>query len=27
VRSRSAVTPGDPLEVEVADGRFGARVE
>jgi exodeoxyribonuclease VII large subunit len=27
VRSKGAVTPGDPLEVEVADGRFGARVE
>ncbi len=27
VRSKSSVTPGDPLEVEVADGRFGARVE
>jgi exodeoxyribonuclease VII large subunit len=27
VRSRSTVTPGDPVEVEVADGRFGARVE
>jgi len=27
VRSKSAVSPGDPLDVEVADGRFGARVE
>jgi exodeoxyribonuclease VII large subunit len=27
VRSASAVSAGDPLEVEVADGRFGARVE
>jgi exodeoxyribonuclease VII large subunit len=27
VRSAAAVAPGDPLEVEVADGSFGARVE
>jgi exodeoxyribonuclease VII large subunit len=27
VRSAGAVSAGDPLEVEVADGRFGARVE
>jgi len=27
VRSVSTVSVGDPLEVEVADGRFGARVE
>jgi exodeoxyribonuclease VII large subunit len=27
VRSASSVSVGDPLEVEVADGRFGARVE
>jgi len=27
VRSATAVSPGDPLDVEVADGRFGARVE
>jgi exodeoxyribonuclease VII large subunit len=27
VRSASSVSLGDPLEVEVADGRFGARVE
>ncbi len=27
VRSKSAVSSGDPLDVEVADGRFGARVE
>jgi exodeoxyribonuclease VII large subunit len=27
VRSAAAVSSGDPLEVEVADGRFGARVE
>jgi len=27
VRSAAAVSTGDPLEVEVADGRFGARVE
>jgi exodeoxyribonuclease VII large subunit len=27
VRSSAAVSPGDPLDVEVADGRFGARVE
>jgi exodeoxyribonuclease VII large subunit len=27
VRSAGEVTPGDALEVEVADGRFGARVE
>jgi exodeoxyribonuclease VII large subunit len=27
VRSASTVSVGDPLEVEVADGRFGARVE
>jgi exodeoxyribonuclease VII large subunit len=27
VRSAGAVTPGDELEVEVADGRFGARAE
>ena len=27
VRSAAAVTSGDPLDVEVADGRFGARVE
>jgi exodeoxyribonuclease VII large subunit len=27
VRSRQAVTAGDELDVEVADGRFGARVE
>jgi exodeoxyribonuclease VII large subunit len=27
VRSAAGVTSGDPLEVEVADGRFGARVE
>jgi exodeoxyribonuclease VII large subunit len=27
VRSSSAVVPGDELEVQVADGRFGARVE
>jgi exodeoxyribonuclease VII large subunit len=27
VRSAGSVAPGDPLEVEVADGRFGARVE
>jgi exodeoxyribonuclease VII large subunit len=27
VRSASAVSAGDPLEIEVADGRFGARVE
>ena len=27
VRTTSAVSSGDELEVEVADGRFGARVE
>src|SRR5919198_1125241 len=27
VRSSAAVSSGDPLDVEVADGRFGARVE
>jgi exodeoxyribonuclease VII large subunit len=27
VRSAEDVSPGDPVEVEVADGRFGARVE
>ena len=27
VRSSGAVTPGDPIAVEVADGSFGARVE
>jgi exodeoxyribonuclease VII large subunit len=27
VRSAAAVAPGDPIEVEVADGRFGARVD
>ena len=27
VRSAASVTPGDALEVEVADGRFGARAE
>ena len=27
VREVAAVTPGDPLEIEVADGRFGARAE
>ena len=27
VRSAAAVSPGEALEVEVADGRFGARVE
>jgi exodeoxyribonuclease VII large subunit len=27
VRSTDAVRSGDPLDVEVADGRFGARVE
>ena len=27
LRSAAAVAPGDSLEVEVADGRFGARVE
>jgi exodeoxyribonuclease VII large subunit len=27
VRTRTAVTSGDPLEIEVADGRFGARAE
>jgi exodeoxyribonuclease VII large subunit len=27
VRSAASVASGDPLEVEVADGRFGARVE
>ena len=27
VRSATAVEPGDPLRVEVADGAFGARVE
>ncbi|MFL5918261.1 MAG: exodeoxyribonuclease VII large subunit [Gaiellaceae bacterium] len=27
VRSRDGVGAGDPIEVEVADGRFGARVE
>jgi exodeoxyribonuclease VII large subunit len=27
VRTRNAVTSGDEVEVEVADGRFGARVE
>ena len=27
VRTAATVTPGDALEVEVADGRFGARAE
>jgi exonuclease VII large subunit len=27
VRSAEDVSPGDAVEVEVADGRFGARVE
>jgi exodeoxyribonuclease VII large subunit len=27
VRTAATVAPGDPLEVEVADGRFGARAE
>jgi exodeoxyribonuclease VII large subunit len=27
VRAAASVKPGDPLDVEVADGRFGARVE
>jgi exodeoxyribonuclease VII large subunit len=27
VRTTNAVTSGDEVEVEVADGRFGARVE
>jgi exodeoxyribonuclease VII large subunit len=27
VRSTTAVSTGDPVEIEVADGRFGARVE
>ena len=27
VRSADSVSAGDPLDVEVADGRFGARVE
>jgi exodeoxyribonuclease VII large subunit len=27
VRSSSAVAPGDPIDVQVADGRFGARVD
>jgi exodeoxyribonuclease VII large subunit len=27
VRSKAAVSPGDQLDVEVADGRFGVRVE
>jgi exodeoxyribonuclease VII large subunit len=27
VRSRAGVSAGDPIDVEVADGRFGARVE
>jgi len=27
VRTASAVSSGDEVEVEVADGRFGARVE
>ena len=27
VRTASAVSSGDQVEVEVADGRFGARVE
>jgi exodeoxyribonuclease VII large subunit len=27
VRSAAAVSPGDPIDVEVGDGRFGARVE
>jgi exodeoxyribonuclease VII large subunit len=27
VRSAESVSPGDPIDVEVADGRFGARVE
>jgi exodeoxyribonuclease VII large subunit len=27
VRTVEAVTPGDELEIEVADGRFGARAE
>jgi exodeoxyribonuclease VII large subunit len=27
VRSTESVSAGDPIDVEVADGRFGARVE
>jgi len=27
VRTATAVSPGDPIAVEVADGSFGARVE
>jgi exodeoxyribonuclease VII large subunit len=27
VRSATAVSPGDAIDVEVAEGRFGARVE